>query len=55
LELSDEVRGAVDNVETSIGTEGLEAALRHLQTVSQQCVNAFNKRSEVMQELTSES
>jgi hypothetical protein len=55
LELSDEVLGAVDNVETSIGTEGLEAALRHLQTVSQQCVNAFNKRSEVMQELTSES
>jgi hypothetical protein len=55
LELSDEVRGAIDNVETSVGTEGLEAALRHLQTVSQQCVNAFNKRSEVMQGLTSES
>lgn len=55
LALSDEVSAAVDNVETSIGTEGLEAALRHLQTVSQQCVNAFNKRSEVMQGLTSES
>lgn len=55
LELSDEVSAAVDNVETSIGTEGLDAALRHLQTTSQQCVNAFNKRSEVMQGLTSES
>lgn len=55
LELSNEVRAAIDNVETSIGTEGLEAAFRHLQTVSQQCVNAFNKRSEVMQGLTSES
>jgi hypothetical protein len=55
LELSDEVRSAVDNVETSIGTEGLDAAIRHLQTVSQQCVDAFNKRSEVMQGITSES
>ena len=48
LELSDSVRSAVDNVETSIGTEGLDAAIRHLVTVSQQCVDAFNKRSEVM-------
>lgn len=48
LELADEVRSAIDNVETSIGTEGLDAAIRHLTTVSQQCVDAFNKRSEVM-------
>jgi hypothetical protein len=48
LELSDSVRSAVDNVETSIGTEGLDAAIRHLVTVSQQCVDAFNKRTEVM-------
>jgi hypothetical protein len=49
LELADSVRSAVDNVETSIGTDGQEAAIRHLTTVSQQCVEAFNKRSEVMQ------
>jgi len=55
LALSDEVRSAIDNVETSIGTEGLDAALRHLQSVSQQCVDAFNKRSEVMQGITTES
>jgi hypothetical protein len=55
LTLSDEVASAVDNVETSIGTEGLEAALRHLRTVSQQCVDAFNKRSEVMQGITTEA
>jgi hypothetical protein len=48
LELSDSVRAAIDNVETSIGTEGLDAAIRHLVTVSQQCVDAFNKRNEVM-------
>ncbi len=48
LELADSVKSAVDNVETSIGTEGLTAAIRHLISVSQQCVDAFNKRSEVM-------
>jgi hypothetical protein len=48
LELSDGVRSAIDNVETSIGTEGMDAAIRHLTTVSQQCVDAFNKRNEVM-------
>jgi hypothetical protein len=55
LALSDEVASAVDNVETSIGTEGLDAALRHLRTISQQCVDAFNKRSEVMQGITTEA
>lgn len=48
LSLSDEVGSAIDNVERSIGTEGLDAAIRHLVSVSQQCVDAFNKRSEVM-------
>lgn len=54
LALSDEVSSAIDNVEASIGTEGLDAAIRHLISVSQQCVDAFNKRSEVMKGLTSE-
>ncbi len=49
LELSESVGSAIDNVETSIGTEGQDAAIRHLVTVSQQCVDAFNKRTEVMQ------
>ncbi len=53
LELSDEVRSAIDNVETSIGTEGLDAAIRHLTNVSQQCVDAFNKRTEVMKGIAS--
>jgi hypothetical protein len=53
LELADQVRSAIDNVETSIGTEGLQAAIRHLTNVSQQCVDAFNKRSEVMKGIAS--
>ncbi len=48
LELSDSVKSAIDNVETSMGTEGLDAAMRHLVNTSQQCVDAFNKRTEVM-------
>ena len=55
LGLSDEVSSAIDNIETSIGTEGLDAAIRHLISVSQQCVNAFNKRSEVMKGLAPEA
>ncbi len=55
LALSDEVSSAIDNVETSMGTEGLDAAIRHLTSVSQECVDAFNKRSEVMKGITVES
>jgi hypothetical protein len=55
LALSNEVGSAIDNVETSIGTEGLDAAIRHLTSVSQECVTAFNKRSEVMKGIMVES
>lgn len=55
LALVDEVQAAVDNVETSIGTEGLSAAIRHLKSVSQQCVDAYNKRSEVMKGIATEA
>jgi len=48
LSLSDEVSRAIDNVEASFGTDGLPASIGHLTNTSQQCVDAFNKRSEVM-------
>lgn len=54
LALGDEVGAAVDNVEKSIGTDGLDAAIRHLVNVSQQCVEAFNKRSEVLKGVAAE-
>jgi hypothetical protein len=54
LALADEVSSAVDNVEKSIGTDGLDAAIRHLTSVSQQCVEAFNKRSEVLKGIAAE-
>lgn len=48
LESVDEVGRAVDNVEASIGTDGLQAAIRHLRTLAQQSVDLFDRRSEVM-------
>lgn len=48
LEMSEDVTRAIDNVETSIGTDGLPAAIKHLTNIAQQCVDAFNKRSEVL-------
>jgi len=44
LELADQVRSAIDNVETSIGTEGLQAAIRHLTNVSHVWTLSINGR-----------
>jgi hypothetical protein len=48
LGLSDEVARAIDNVEASMGSDGLPAALRNLKTVAQQCVDVFDLREEVI-------
>ena len=48
LEMVDEVSRAIDNVEASVGSDGLPAALRNLVSVSQQCVEVYNRRSEVV-------
>jgi hypothetical protein len=45
---ADEVERAIDNVEASIGTDGLGAAIRSLTQRSQECVSAFDKRAEVI-------
>jgi hypothetical protein len=44
----DSVSHAIDNLEASIGTDGLPAALRNMITVSQQSIDAFNGRNEVI-------
>ena len=48
LDLVDEVSNAIDNVEASMGTDGLPAAIRNLTTKAQDCLTAFNRRDEVM-------
>lgn len=53
LDLADQVSKAADNVETSIGTDGLQAAIRNLVTLSEQCVQTFDKRGEVITGMSS--
>lgn len=48
LESVDAVKRAIDNVEASVGSDGLPAAIRNLVSVAQQSVEAFNRRSEVI-------
>jgi len=46
--LADEASRAIDNVEASLGSDGLKAAIKNLVNISQQCVDTFNKRVEVI-------
>ncbi len=48
LSLVDELGRSIDNVEASLGTDGLPAAIRHLTSLAQQSVEAFEKRSQAM-------
>lgn len=48
LDMETEIGRAIDNVEGSLGTDGLPAAIRHLTSKAQECLDAFNKRTEVM-------
>lgn len=48
LDMADSTARAIDNVETSMGTDGLPAAIRNLRNVAQQSVDAFDRRSEAM-------
>jgi hypothetical protein len=48
LDKAELLAGAVDNVEASIGTDGLPAAIRNLTTISQEAVDTFDRRHEVI-------
>jgi hypothetical protein len=48
LEMVEEVGRAIDHVAASVGTDGLDAAIRNLESVAQQCIDAFNRREEVV-------
>ncbi|MGB2910510.1 MAG: hypothetical protein WBF05_04965 [Anaerolineales bacterium] len=48
LDLVDEVSRAIDNVEASIGSDGLPASIRHLTSFSQQCIDVYDRREEVI-------
>lgn len=46
LDLVDEISRAIDNVETSVGSDGLPAAIRHLNSTTQKAIDVFNQREE---------
>jgi len=48
LTLVEEIGRAIDNVEASIGSDGLPAAIRHLVGLARQCVDTFNRREETI-------
>jgi len=48
LESADEVKRAVDNIEASIGTDGLPASVRHLVSLTRDLVTTFDLRDEVV-------
>jgi hypothetical protein len=48
LDLVDNIGRAIDNIEASVGTDGLPAAIRHLETTTQQCIDIYNRRDEVV-------
>jgi hypothetical protein len=48
LGLVDEVNHAIDNVESSVGTDGLPASIRNLETKAMQCIEAYDKRESVI-------
>lgn len=48
LQLAEEVSRAVDNVEASLGSDGLPAAIRHLVSTARQCAQVFDQRQEVV-------
>lgn len=48
LDLVDEVDRAIDNVHASVGTDGLPAAIRHLETTARQSVETFERREEII-------
>jgi hypothetical protein len=47
LDQTDAVSHAIDNIETSVGTDGLPAAIRNLETQTRSCIEAFDRREEV--------
>jgi len=48
LAMEDEVSNAIGNVETSIGTDGLPAAIRHLVSLSNALVETYEGRDQLL-------
>jgi hypothetical protein len=48
LAMAEDLNAAVDNVEGSLGTDGIDAAIRHLVRLSQEAIDAYDNRHNVI-------
>ncbi len=48
LDKTDEVDRAIDNIQASVGTDGLPAAIRNLQSITKDCIKAYDRRQELL-------
>lgn len=48
FDMGDLVSAAIDNVQASVGTDGLPAALRNLTSTARECVEAYERREQVV-------
>ncbi|MBM3152462.1 MAG: hypothetical protein FJZ96_09735 [Chloroflexi bacterium] len=48
FELADQIAGGLDNLEASIGSDGLKAAIRSVDTLARQAVETYERRYEVI-------
>jgi hypothetical protein len=48
LDMVDEFSRAIDNIEASVGSDGLPAAIRHLVGLTRDLVSTFDRRDEVV-------
>jgi hypothetical protein len=48
VDLVDEVTRAIEHVAASVGSEGLNASIRNLETKTQECIDVFNRRDEIV-------
>ena len=48
LNLVDQMKSAIDNAQTSMGSDGMPAAIRNMESVARQCVETFDRREEII-------
>jgi hypothetical protein len=48
LDKADEVESAIDNIQSSVGTDGLPASIRNLETISTDCISMYDQREQVV-------
>jgi RNA processing factor Prp31 len=48
LDLVDQVKSAIDNAQASIGTDGMPAAIRNMESVARQCLETYDRREDIL-------